>query len=534
MILRKPYAFLIKYFKLINFILAVLAIYITYRTYNIIGFFNDYITSNYTGNFYVGFSNNYISSFVYFIILLILAGLIGIIFLFVYKKKPLKTYAFAFGYYIVFIIFLIFIKNLMITLETTVITAEISRVYRDLSLLSIIPQMVFIILFLMRAFGFNTKNFNFKADLRELEISEEDNEEVEITFNSDNIKLKRNIRRFIREFSYYIKENKFVLVSLCIIGIILIGYLIYVSLPKIIDKNYMQGETFAIKGINYRIEDSIITNLDYKGDVINKKKYYLIAKLYIENTSKDDNAFDINNFRLEIDDRYIYPVKDKGSYFIDYAKESIGSKIKAESSGTYSLVYEIEESDIKNNYQIKVNNGIGFNNKIEIWRYNYISITPVLIDKVSKEREYNLGNKISFINSNLKKSSIVISNVEITDKYIYSYELCQYGVCNEYKKQVGVDYLQNNKTLIVFDYDYIIDENIPFYSYSSTITSFINSFVKVRYLNNNETVYATVKNITPTNLKDKIILEVSNKIKNTQELAISFIIRNKEYIVKIK
>ena len=40
MVFKKPYAFLIKYFKLINFILSTLAIYIAYRTYNIISFFN--------------------------------------------------------------------------------------------------------------------------------------------------------------------------------------------------------------------------------------------------------------------------------------------------------------------------------------------------------------------------------------------------------------------------------------------------------------------------------------------------------------
>ena len=185
MILRKPYAFLIKYFKLINGILALLTIYITYRTYNIVSFFNDYITSDYTGNFYAGFSSNYISTFIYFIIILIIAGLLVIILLFIYKKKPLKTYATSLGYYIIFLVFLIFIKNTMVTLETTVISAEAARAYRDLSLISIVPQILFIILFLIRTFGFNTKSLNFEADLKDLQIESSDDEEVEITFERD-------------------------------------------------------------------------------------------------------------------------------------------------------------------------------------------------------------------------------------------------------------------------------------------------------------------------------------------------------------
>ena len=41
MIFKKPYAFLIKYFKLINLIISLLVMYITYRTYNIISFFSS-------------------------------------------------------------------------------------------------------------------------------------------------------------------------------------------------------------------------------------------------------------------------------------------------------------------------------------------------------------------------------------------------------------------------------------------------------------------------------------------------------------
>lgn len=42
MILRKPYAFFIKHFKLIHIILAVLACYSIYRTKLLLDFFNEY------------------------------------------------------------------------------------------------------------------------------------------------------------------------------------------------------------------------------------------------------------------------------------------------------------------------------------------------------------------------------------------------------------------------------------------------------------------------------------------------------------
>ena len=46
MVLRRPYAFLIKYFKLIHIILFILFAYITFKANNIVTFFKDYILYN--------------------------------------------------------------------------------------------------------------------------------------------------------------------------------------------------------------------------------------------------------------------------------------------------------------------------------------------------------------------------------------------------------------------------------------------------------------------------------------------------------
>ena len=92
MVLRKPYAFLIKYFKLINFILSALLIYLAYRTYNIINFFNEYILNNYSGNYFKGFSEQYVSPFVYLILIIIFIGTLAIYLLLKYKNKPAKLY----------------------------------------------------------------------------------------------------------------------------------------------------------------------------------------------------------------------------------------------------------------------------------------------------------------------------------------------------------------------------------------------------------------------------------------------------------
>ena len=535
MILRKPYAFLIKYFKLINFIICGLATYIAYRTYNIVTFFNEYISNNYTGNFYKGFSNNYISPFVYFVIILILIFLIGVYLLFIYKKKPSKTYLTSIIYYIVYIIFLIFIKEVMISLETSVITAEMSRLYRDVSIIVFIPQTIFILMYLIRGFGLNINKFNFEQDLKELEIEEQDNEEVEITFNKDNDKIKRNINRFIREFKYYIKENKFIFSILCVVFVGLIGFLIYKSMPEIIDKDYNQGETFTINNLNYTLSDSIITNIDYKGDLISENKYYLVIRLIIENLTEEKIKIDYNNFRLVVKDSYIYPTLNKGAYFIDYATNEYKTEIKANSKNTYSIVYEINESDVKKNYEIKITNGHTMSDNILVGKHNYIEISPIVINKKNVVDTKNINEEINFSNSNMENTKLLISSVLFTNKYIYEYDYCIKEECITYKDIVQVSNDSSNKILVVMDYIYDIDSEIPFYQHSKNINTFIKTFMKIKYIdNNNEEKYVSVEDATPNNLKGKIVLKTNKEIENSKNIYLSIIIRNKEYLVKLK
>ncbi len=531
MILRKPYAFLIKYFRIINGILSLLAIYIVYRVYNVATFFNEYISNNYTGSFYSGFAGEYISSFSYFIIILILIGLLVILLLFIYKKKPLKAYAVPFAFYILLIIFFTVMKDIMTSLESTTLTAQTIRVCRDISFLVIVPQIGFIILFLIRALGFN-KSLNFEADLKELEIDASDNEEVEITFNNDGTKIKRFFRRYKREFSYYLKENKFIII--CVIIVLGIGFLGYLFYPREKDQKYIQGDTFAVGGVTYKLEDSIITNLDYKGDIINSNNYYLVVKLYIENNQENDSLFDANNFRLEVGKDILYPQKYKGSYFIDYAASNIKNTIKAKNKYYYPLVYEISKDDIKNSYVIRINNGLKNKGNMQVAKLNYITINPTRIDQIIKENEYIVNEKALLNNSNLNNSSFMVTNFEITNKYIYDYEMCEYGICNNYKNQVSVNYLNNDRTLLVLDYDFNLDQDCPYYKYSKTLESFINNFVKIKYKYNEEEIYGTVSNVTPNNLENKIILEVSKDIEEAEEVSLIIRVRNKEYSIKLK
>ena len=52
MILRKPYAFLVKHFRLIHVVLLLLMAYVAYSLYNVFDFYNGYIAMSLTTNDY--------------------------------------------------------------------------------------------------------------------------------------------------------------------------------------------------------------------------------------------------------------------------------------------------------------------------------------------------------------------------------------------------------------------------------------------------------------------------------------------------
>ena len=95
MVFKKPYAFLIKHFKVVHLVLALLTIYILQASYHIYDFLNDYVKSKYTINSYTGFSSEYVPFMLFFAVILVVIILFLMVLLFQNKKKKSKEYQFA-------------------------------------------------------------------------------------------------------------------------------------------------------------------------------------------------------------------------------------------------------------------------------------------------------------------------------------------------------------------------------------------------------------------------------------------------------
>ena len=352
MVFKKPYAFLIRHFRIIHLLLLLPISYLISKTSKIVTFFRSYVANNYSTNI-INIAGEHISIFMYIAVFLIIAIVLAVYYLMRQKEKSTKLYFFTLIYYIMLFVLISIAHSILSGMERDVITAQVARAYRDISFVVCIPEYFFFLYMLIRGIGFDIKQFNFANDLKDLEITDIDSEEFEFSVNVEGYKIKRKIRRFFREFTYYVRENIFVFSCIVVVIVIVIGTTLYMHFA-VYNQTYHETDKMTHNYFNIEIVDSMLTNLDYRGNVINKDKYYFVLKLSVENQTMNSYPLDYTNFRLVIDNQNIYPTLDRGEYFIDYGKPYYKEKIKGQSSTTYSLIYELNKKQIQNEYKIKI------------------------------------------------------------------------------------------------------------------------------------------------------------------------------------
>ena len=130
MILRKPYAFLVKHFKLIHVLLTLVIAFLVYRTNIILNFLNQYIASNQTSpidNLTNTMFNIWMFIFPFFIIVLSLI----IISLMYVKKKPIFLYIFNIVLAVAILVFYNLAYSMFTEMEAILLEIRSVRLFRD-------------------------------------------------------------------------------------------------------------------------------------------------------------------------------------------------------------------------------------------------------------------------------------------------------------------------------------------------------------------------------------------------------------------
>lgn len=517
MILRKPYAFIIKYFKLIHFLLTLPVAYLIYRTNVILSFLSDYINSN-TSVVGQNLVHNLFNSLCFILPVLII--IFSFIFLgIMYKKqKPYLFYMINIFIFIAFLVTLMYSYGMIGQMESIIIDIRPVKIIHDLLIILIGLEVISFIIFLIRAIGFDIKKFDFLSDVNNFDINESDKEEFEFNINIDFDDRKRRKKRRLRYLKYAYKENR-LFINTVIAFMLLIGmYFVYTN-TNLYKKIYSEKNVINFNNYSISVDESYITNKNYLNKKIDDNSYLVVTKIKTK-AFTNGQKLDLSNFKLKINssefvstNEYKNEIKDLGISYLD-------EEISTGNYNYYLVSFLIPHNLINDKMILKYNN---YNKKAQI------KLSPIKIDENITNKKYNIKDKISFKNSIIDNPNISINSYELADKFKIQYDFksrdgsiypsIEYitpNVDSNYDKallKINAIYTKNNS---------MVEDINKFITTYGTIKYKINNTIKIQ---NNLVVLNSIKKANDNNY----YIEINKEIKNASNCSLVFKIRNNEY-----
>lgn len=526
MILRKPYAFFIKYFRIINLIMAILMGFLVYKTWNIVSFVREYI-SDYSSAI-INFSiNNIIDSYMFFVAFLIIVADIIVLSVLFLKKKPKRLYVFNLILYLLVIVLFFVDYSSLRNVTNTIMDIRASKALRDFTIIGLVLQSISLLMTFIRAVGFDIKRFDFNSDLQKLDIDAYDNEEFEVAVELDTNKTKRNIRKNLREFNYFYVEHRFIIRVIFIITIVFIVFLIAYN-RIIYVGNYSENEVFDASNVSLDVLSSYVTNVDDKSLVIVK---------FDVKSSFDDLVLNTGLFNLRIGnasysktDKFNSDISDIGVVYNDQplTKEFV----------SYVIAFDIPKENSSKEMQLKFNDDVSYV-RGEVGAKNiYVKLKPINLTDY-QEQEYILGNEVKFDGSILGNSVLKIDDVSFNDKFREEYDFC----ASASKCYKSYEYLTPSatgnyfKTLLKIEGSFTLDDKVNIEG-AGDILHLLNKYGVIYYKIGDEWYKHKInsQNIRPSvaSLQNVTYVEVNRDVLNASKVYLQLNVRNYRYKYDLK
>ena len=515
MILRKPYAFLIKNFKKINILIFILTVFVFTKTTNLIGFVKTYSQTGIYNE--LDLISNYINISFIGPILIILALSSVLLYLLKYKDKPIKAYLFTIIEYFILIILLIYANSFFNDVDLNGFNRQQALLLKDMLTVVSIPQYPLMLILFIRSIGLDLKSFGFNED-KEFLASEEDREEVEVDAHFNKDKYKRNIKKTLRETKYFVLENKVYLSIIFVVLTLFTGFYVY---KNIYLKNKIYGMNSNISSNYYtlNIKNSYITTRDYKGDTIDDASSFVILDVDIRNNLGGIRKMELNRFMLYVDDRYYVPDTSYDNYFKDMGDIYHGQDLIPGNVQNYFIVFKIDKPKEDANFLLRYQDVIDKGNLIRI-KLNIKDISPFIL-KDSKSFLEELNIPINLNNNTIIK----INDFSVSKNASYNYVKCdRFNNCPVYQNTISVP---DNKRILV----------LKFYSPNkskSEIISFVKNYGKIRYKVGDKTYLEKINDAVDVSYYGNYLYyTLPSNVENANSLEIVFTVRSYQYIYKL-
>lgn len=532
MIIKKPYAFLIKKFRIIHAILFVALLYVAIKTFDIYTFFNDYAVNHVylsSGDL----ASSYINTFTFIVtVIAILFGLL-IYYILSIKNKSRNTYLLLCIYYILMFIFFIFVFSTLQKLNTTTFDIKTVRAIRDVMLIVLLPQIIFLFIIFSRALGFNVKNFDFKKDLEEMNIDQSDYEEVELTLGNNNYKYIRLLRKSLRLLKYFILENKFIVIIVSSVIVLISSLVIFLNI-KVYNVNYNENQELLVQQLWFTVTESLVTNTNMNGTVIDSDKSYVVVKIKIDNKSANKQTINRNTFRLEVDDEEIFPEFTSNENFLDLGEPFSSFTIKEGETSERTVIFEVDNSKLQKEYVFKIKNydTITFGSLES--QYKDIIVKPKSLVKSLDTGKYQIPTEIKLNDTVLEDTTLLVSSYDVSDTFKEKYDYCLDGQC--YKNTYIVKPVAyGNNTILRIQSTITLDEDIYMKRYIKGACDFYKYYAVIKYRAYGVTKEVSANIIQVDYDKDKYTyIEVPKEMENANKIEVILTIRGIKYTIVLK
>lgn len=500
MILRRPYAFFIKHFKLIHVFLFLFFIYSIFAFRNIYHFLVNYVKN---GSFIYqsDIANKYVPIIFLIIFFVMIALEISIYLLLKRKEKPTLFYLILIIYSVISFGVMIFFRSFYVSLRLTVYDILNIIIYRDIAAAIYFLCYPVIGFLFIRTFGFDIKKFRFEQDKRELNIDASDNEEIELNISVDKYDAAKIIRQQKREMLYYVKENALffkiigILLLICAVGFVYFYF--FVS-----NKVYSMDSTISLGNFDFQVSNVYTTREDRYQKVVISDGYFLVVNLKINNKSKSSYTLDREYFRVNINDQYYYVSETNCDTFADIGNcYKIDKKI-VNGMQEFVLIFKIKEEKFSGYFEILKNKRNGYT-------YEKMKIN---VDKIVKDvKEYEMDNDYFKIDSYETNNSAAIKTQE-----------CVEDNCKENTKNI---YAEINKELLILSVS-----NID----NSFTKEFLDDYLGAYYYIGDKKYEITSDNVDVLEIADdKVYLSVPKLFVSHENRGIFFKTRTEAIYIKL-
>lgn len=516
-----------------------------YRTIIIGSFLNTYIDdySAATANFSLG---DYINLYSFIVVLLIIIFTIIVMSVMIVKQKPKKLYIINLILYIAVMVLYAVDYSILNNIYTQILDVRVSKAIRDITFILAGCQVISCILTLVRASGFDIKQFDFNNDLQKLEIDTKDNEEFEVAVEFDKNKLERNIIQKLRSIKYTYVEHKFIFNVSTVILVVIIAFLIFINIG-VYEDHYKENQAFNASGLVTNIKQSYLTQTDQNGNLITldengqitEDQMLLVISFDIRTLTSDaKQTLNTGLITLRINGQSFAHTNNYNDKLTDIGTPYIGQELSTEFT-SYLLVFEIPSSLIDEKIELKFNDEFSYV-KGEMGAKNiFVKLNPLDLTEKKGTAEAKVGETLAFDDSLLGGSELTINNVEFNDKFKVTYNFCsKTDNCYESYEYVTPTATGNYyKTLMKINGTFTLD-TITNLEGISDVYYFLNKYGVIYYKINDKwySHYINSQKITPKIGKENntYYLEVNSDVKNASEIYLTFKIRdyNYKYVIK--